>query len=63
MKTINEIKKFMNKLEKRNNQSITFMLESDGSGMFCDFWSEKPIISFWNIKELNKILNNKSELT
>ena len=57
METIQKIVDFMQKMEERNDQSVTLFLESDGSGMFGDFWNHSKIVSFENLDELNKILN------
>ena len=55
-KQLEEILKFIDVLEKRNNQSITFNLHGDGSGAFEDFWNQSPTVSFDTLEELSEIL-------
>ena len=55
---LEKIKKHIDKLEKRNNQSVKFTFNNDGSGNFEDFWNDTGIISFDNEEELIEILKD-----
>lgn len=62
MINIEQVVTKIREVEEKNDQSILFTLNEDGSGSFEDFWNGDEVILFHSIEELGKILNERNSV-